>query len=158
MELFQNRDKLDGREKAVSRVIPAGQGLFITDFAVDGADNGLIIDFQPALFNGLVHMADDILPKVVRRVHILIIITEGSGRMGVNGVVGGLGLIQHGHDALPVVERRKPALCDNGKVFTVAFQAVIHHFQAGFRLVLIAQDAELGTGDIADIAAGEALL
>ena len=152
---LQGMDEAGGHQEAVLGIEPTGKSLFVAYMAGHGAGNGLIIQLQPALFDGFVHMADDVLPETLLRIDFLIVVAEGGFAVAGQGLQGGAGLSQKGDDAFALREPGEPGFADDRKTGLVVPQGGVDFVQRLLHLGLIAQDAELRAGDMANIAVGE---
>ena len=96
--LLQDGDEIRRGEEAALRVDPPGQGFLVADPPVGGADDGLVVDLDPALGDGPVQVADDVLLLFGHGQHGVVVVLEGGFVGGADGVAGDLGQVAGGAD------------------------------------------------------------
>ena len=71
--LLQHRYELVGEELAVHRVHPAGQHLAAAHLLRIRPHHRLVVGHDPAVFDGVVDIVDDVQPLVIRLAHRLVV-------------------------------------------------------------------------------------
>ena len=154
---LQRGDEAHRHQEAVLRVLPAGERLLVADLAGDGAGDGLIVDLQPALLDGLVDVLDDVALQTPSRVQAFGVEADELVCLLVPVFQGDAGVVQQGDGALHPGRGGKP----RGTVYRILGpilqKRVAHLPQPLLGLVAVAHQTEVPRRDMADHAVGEGL-